>query len=92
MIKSFADKDIQELFLKGASRKFGKISQIALRKLNVLDSAKRIEDMRYPAGNRLEMLQGDRFGQYSIRINNRYRICFRWRNGESWDVEIVDYH
>ncbi|MGB8478195.1 MAG: type II toxin-antitoxin system RelE/ParE family toxin [Acidobacteriaceae bacterium] len=92
MIQSFADGEIQTLFLTGRSRGFAGIARMALRKLDVLDSAKRLEDLKIPNGNRLEMLKGDRAGQHSIRINDRYRICFRWQNGQSWDVEIVDYH
>ena len=92
MIQSFADEEIRTLFLTGKSRRFGNIARMVLRKLDVLDSAKRLEDLKIPAGNRLEVLQGDRSGQYSIRVNNRYRICFRWQDGQSWDVELVDYH
>lgn len=64
----------------------------ALRKLLILDAAERIEDLRVPPGNRLERLKGKRNGQYSIRINDQWRICFRWSNGQASDVEIVDYH
>jgi len=92
VIQSFADEEIRTLFLTGKSRRFGNIARMVLRKLDVLDSAKRLEDLKIPAGNRLEVLQGDRSGQYSIRVNNRYRICFRWQDGQSWDVELVDYH
>lgn len=64
----------------------------ALSKLQILDAAGRLDDLRIPPGNRLEALGGDRSGQYSIRINRQWRICFRWRGNEAWDVEIVDYH
>lgn len=64
----------------------------ALRKLLILDAADRLEDLRIPPGNRLEKLAGDRKGQYSIRINDQWRICFRWHQGDAYDVEIVDYH
>ena len=64
----------------------------ARAKLQVLDAAKRLNDLRVPPGNRLEALKGDRAGQHSIRINEQWRICFGWRGGESWNVEIVDYH
>ncbi len=92
MIRSFADKDAERLFFTGLSRRFGTIARVALRKLSVLDSAAQLIDLNYPAGNRLEVLKGDRLGRHSIRINNQYRICFRWQDGESCDVEIVDYH
>jgi proteic killer suppression protein len=64
----------------------------ARRKLELLDSAERVEDLRQPPGNRLEVLKGDRSGQWSIRINDQWRICFEWRGGDAFDVEIVDYH
>jgi len=92
VIRSFADEETRTLFLTGKSRRFSSIARIALRKLNVLDNTKRLEDLKKPTGNRLEMLKGDRLGQHSIRVNDRYRICFQWQNDESWDVEIVDYH
>ena len=66
--------------------------RVALRRLWQLDAADRLDDLRVPPGNRLEKLKGDRRGQYSIRINERWRICFRWHNGDAFDVEIVDYH
>ena len=65
---------------------------MALRKLRMLDAAVGLEDLRVPPGNRLERLHGDRAGQHSIRVNDRWRICFHWRNGDAYDVEIVDYH
>ena len=65
---------------------------MALRKLRMLDAAVGLEDLRVPPGDRLERLRGDRAGQHSIRVNERWRICFRWRNGDAYDVEIVDYH
>lgn len=92
MIRSFADKDTEELFFTGKSRRFGSIGSIARRKLQVLDNTRRLEDLMAPAGNRLEPLQGNRAGQYSIRINRQYRICFVWHETEPHDVEIVDYH
>lgn len=64
----------------------------ALRKLRMLDAAERLEDLRVPPGNRLERLRGDRAGSFSIRVNDQWRICFRWRNGDAYEVEIVDYH
>jgi proteic killer suppression protein len=68
------------------------VQRQALRKLLILDAAERVEDLRVPPGNRLERLKGNRGGQYSIRINDQWRICFRWSNGQASDVEIVDYH
>ena len=65
---------------------------MALRKLRMLDAAMRLSDLRIPPGNRLERLRGNRAGQHSIRINDQWRICFRWREGDAYDVEIVDYH
>ena len=63
-----------------------------MRKLRMLDAAVKLDDLRVPPGNRLERLHGDRSGQHSIRINDQWRICFRWQHGDAWDVEIVDYH
>ena len=68
------------------------ILRIAQRKLSILDAAERLEDLRIPPGNRLEKLRGDRQDQYSIRVNDQWRICFRWFDGHAYDVEIVDYH
>jgi len=93
VIKSFADKRTAALFAGYAVR--GLPHQLQRRgraKLQALDGAKRLDDLRVPPGNRLEALKGDRVGQHSIRINDQWRICFAWRDGEAWDVEIVDYH
>lgn len=79
------------LFNLGRVRRFVNIERPALRRLKQLDLARRIEDMRAPPGNRLEALRGDRAGQWSIRVNDQFRICFRWNDGAE-DVEIVDYH
>ena len=68
------------------------MQRVALRKLRMLDAAVGLEDLRVPPGNRPERLRGDRAGQHSIRVNDRWRICLRWRNGNAYDVEIVDYH
>jgi len=73
-------------------RRFQAIEQPARRKLLYLHQARRLEDLRMPAGNRLELLKGDRAGSHSIRINDQWRICFVWRNGDAYGVEIVDYH
>lgn len=93
MIRSFRDKDAERLFRRQPSRKLpSSILRIVQRKLAMLDAAAHLEDLRTPPGNRLEKLTGDREGQYSIRINDQWRICFRWRDGDAHDVEVVDYH
>ena len=92
MIVNFRDRDTETPFLRHRVRRFGSIERIALRKLVQLDAAARLDDLRAPPGNRLEALKGDRSGQYSIRINDQWRICFRWVEGDAHDVEIVDYH
>jgi proteic killer suppression protein len=93
MIRSFRDKETQKLFEREGSRKLPEnIHKIALHKLVILDAAESLHDMRLPPGNRLEKLSGDREGQYSIRINDQWRICFRWSGAEAHDVEITDYH
>jgi proteic killer suppression protein len=93
MIKSFADAETERVFHREFSRKLaGDIQAVALRKLRMLSNAHAINDLRSPPANRLEKLSGDREGQYSIRINDQYRICFAWRDGDAYGVEIVDYH
>lgn len=92
MIRSFASRHTEELFGGVCPRKFRSFHAQAERKLQMLDSAKDLNDLRVPPGNRLEKLGGDRRGQHSIRINDQWRICFRWRDDGPWDVEIVDYH
>ena len=92
MIKSFKDADTETLFRLGRVRCFVNIERPALRKLKQLDLARRIEDMRAPPANRLEKLSGDRAGQWSVRINDQFRICFRWTAGGVEDIEITDYH
>ena len=93
MIKSFSDRDTQELWETGKSRRLpATIRRTALKKLAILNWATDLHDLRVPAGNRLEALQADRRGQHSIRINDQWRICFRWHDDGPWDVEIVDYH
>lgn len=91
MIRSFADKETERLFDDKFVKAFVAIERPARRKLQLLDSAGRLEDLKVPPGNRLEALHGNRAGQYSIRINDQWRICFRWDAG-AHDVEIVDYH
>lgn len=93
MIKSFRDRDTERLYERQPVRRFGKdVQRIGLRRLRILDAATSLEDVRVPPGNRLERLRGKRAGQHSIRINDQWRICFRWRDGDAYEVEIVDYH
>ena len=92
MIKSFKCADTRALFETGKSKRFSGISNVAMRKLAQLDAAETLEFMRAPPGNRLEALVGDRAGQYSVRVNDQYRLCFRWTASGPEDVEIVDYH
>jgi proteic killer suppression protein len=92
MIQSFADIETETVFLTGKSRRWGNIARIAARRLQAVDFASAIEDLLNPPGNRVEKLKGDREGFWSIRINDRFRVCFRWDGKDAWDVEIVDYH
>ncbi|MGN0256270.1 MAG: type II toxin-antitoxin system RelE/ParE family toxin [Chordicoccus sp.] len=93
MIKEFADKETVKIYHQIFSKKLPHdIQRIALRKLIMLNNAKTLEDLRVPPSNHLEKLHGDREGQYSIRINDQYRICFTFNCGEAGKVEIVDYH
>jgi len=93
MIKSFADKATAELFRRRMHRKIPPdVQRAALRKLLQLNAAADLGFLRVPPGNRLERLKGDRSGQHSIRINDQWRICFVWRDGHAFDVEITDYH
>jgi proteic killer suppression protein len=93
MIRSFRDSDTSRLFDRDPVRKWPPdLQRIALRKLRMLDAAERLADLLVPPGNRLERLRGDRAQQHSIRINDQWRICFRWSRGDAFDVEIVDYH
>ena len=93
MIKSFRDKETEKIFNRYFSGKLSEnIQNNARKKLVMLDSVTEIEDLRVPPGNRLEALKGDRKGQHSIRINDQWRICFKWKDGNSYDVEIADYH
>ncbi len=92
MIRSFRDKRTEALHQGEPVREFQGIRAVALRKLDMLDAATRLSDLRAPPGNRLEALKGDREGQHSIRINDRWRICFIWRDGGAEAAEIVDYH
>ena len=93
MIKSFRDRETEKIWNQERSRKLPQdIQQVALRKLFMLSRSKVLEDLKVPPGNQLEKLKRDREGQYSIRINDQWRICFEWIDGESYNVEIVDYH
>jgi toxin HigB-1 len=92
MIKGFRCADTQALFETGKCKRFATIVKVATRKLVQLDAAQTLEFLRSPPGNRLEALKSDRKGQFSIRINDQYRLCFRWTNEGPTDVEIVDYH
>jgi len=93
VIRSFKDKRAESIF-RGEFVKSvdGKIQQRAREKLKYLDAAADLGDLRVPPGNQLEALKGDRKGQYSIRVNRQWRLCFRWKDGEALDVETVDYH
>ncbi len=93
MIKSFVDKETEKLFLRKSSVKIPtQIQKIALRKLLLIDASGEVEDLKIPPGNRLEKLFGNYLGKYSIRINSQYRIIFIFKNGNAYDVEIIDYH
>jgi proteic killer suppression protein len=93
MIRSFADRETESVWNGRRSRRLpADIQPTALRKLRLLNQAQRLTDLRVPPGNRLEALKGERRGQYSIRINDQWRICFTWEQGGPEDVEIVDYH
>ncbi|MBW1732380.1 MAG: type II toxin-antitoxin system RelE/ParE family toxin [Deltaproteobacteria bacterium] len=93
MIKSFQNKETEKIFNRQFSEKLPQnIQHLARRKLVMLDAATDLNTLRVPPGNRLESLKGDRKGQYSIRINDQWRICFKWKAGDAYDVEITDYH
>lgn len=93
MIRSFRCKETEGIWQGQRSRKFpGDMQDRALRKLRQLDASTTLDDLRNPPGNRLEALKGDRKGQWSIRINDQWRMCFRWGDGDANDIEIVDYH
>jgi len=92
MIRTFACKDTRSLFNGTRVRRWVNMEGPARRKLEYLNAAHALGDLHIPPGNRLEALRGDRSGQHSIRINDQFRICFVWNNGDAWDVEITDYH
>ena len=92
MIRSFRDQDTEAVYRQSRVRRFRSIERAALRRLAQIDSAQELRDLASPPANRLEALRGDRAGQYSVRINDQYRICFRWETGHAHEVEIADYH
>jgi toxin HigB-1 len=93
MIRGFRDTETERLFRRERGSKLARpVQRAALRKLLLLDAAESLDDLRVPPGNRLEKLMGDRAGQYSIRVDDQYRVCFRWQGAGAHDVEIVDYH
>ena len=93
MIQSIRDKETERLFNREPVKRIPPpVQRPALRKLLLLDAAESLNDLRVPPGNRLEKLHGDREGQYSIRINDQWRICFRWEASDAFDVELTDYH
>jgi toxin HigB-1 len=93
MIANFRDKETETLWQSGRSRRFPVDLQLrAFKKLAILNAAVTLDNLKVPPGNQLEALRGTRTGQYSIRINDQYRMCFTWRDGNAFEVEIVDYH
>lgn len=93
MIRSFKCKETEKIFKRNISKKFPQnIQRIALRKLRMLNRSTNLNELKVPPGNRLESLKGDRKNQFSIRINDQWRICFEWKNNDSYNVEITDYH
>ena len=93
MIKTFGSKQTEKVFLRQSALKFSRdVQRMALRKLLLIDAAEQLGDLRVPPGNQLEKLGGNRQGQYSIRVNDQWRVCFRWHGGDAYEVEITDYH
>jgi proteic killer suppression protein len=92
MIKSFADKNTEDLYWDRPVVRWRNLERQVRRKLAMLDAAPSLESLRVPPGNRLEALSGDRVGQHSIRVNDQYRLCFRWHDSAAYDVELLDYH
>jgi len=93
VIRSFKDRETEKLFLRQRSRAVpSDLRRVALRKLLQLDAADTLDDLKVPPGNRLERLRGNRKAQYSIRVNEQWRVCFEWQQGDAHEVEIVDYH
>lgn len=92
MIGSFGDTETERVFQRFQSRRLAAIERVAFRRLRQIDSVNTVEELAQPPGNHLEKLRGDREGQWSVRISDQWRICFEWRDGNAWQVEIVDYH
>ena len=92
MIRSFRDRDTEDLFHREASRRWAGVARAALRRLRLLHRARTLKDLLALPGNRLESMKGDRSGQHSIRVNDQYRICFQWKDGDAYDVELTDHH
>lgn len=92
MIRSFADKETEQVFNHLHSRRYAAFERVALRKLRQIHRVSRVEELLEPPANRLERLLGDREGQWSLRVNRQWRICFKWRDGDAYEVQIVDYH
>lgn len=93
MIKDFADKETEQLWQRRPVRSMSTgLQRQARRKLNMIHAAENLQDLRSSPGNRLEALSGDRKGQHSVRINNQFRMCFRWQDGDAYEVEVTDYH
>lgn len=93
VIRGFRNRETERVWRRELVKALGPdVQKIALRKLAMIDAAKDLNDLRVPPGNQLEALKGDRKGQHSVRVNDQWRICFVWRNGDAYDVEIVDYH
>jgi len=92
MIRSFADEETEQVFNRRHSRRYAAFERVAFRKLRQIHSVSTVEELHAPPGNWLERLRGDRKGEWSLRINDQYRICFVWRDGDAFEVEIADYH
>lgn len=93
VIRTFRDRDTERLFNRERAKSVpANLQRVALRKLRMLHRARTLDDLRVPPGNRLEALRGDRKGQHSIRVNDQFRICFTWKAGDAYEVEVVDYH
>lgn len=93
MIRSFKDKETEKIFNRAGSNRLPRgIQQTALRKLRMINNSRTIQDLKIPPANRLEKLKGNREGQLSVRINDQWRICFRWQGSDAYEVEITDYH
>jgi proteic killer suppression protein len=92
MIRSFADEETEQVFNRLHSRRYAAFERVALRKLRQIHSVLQVEELFEPPGNRLERLTGDREGLWSLRINDQWRVCFEWRDGDAYEAQIVDYH